>query len=59
MYMFVVVIAPVLITTLMIAMGIAMGGLPMPPEMMWLLYFAFFGISLYMSVMVKRFEPKV
>jgi flagellar protein FlaJ len=59
MYMFVVVIAPVLITTLMIAMGIAMGGLPMPPETMWLLYFVFFGISLYMSVMVKRFEPKV
>lgn len=59
MYMFAVVIAPVLITTLMIAMGIAMQGLPMPPELMWLLYFAFFGVSLYMSVMVKRFEPKV
>jgi flagellar protein FlaJ len=59
MYMFIVVVAPVLITTLIIAMGIAMGGLPMPPQMMWLLYIVFFGISLYMSFMVKRFEPKV
>jgi flagellar protein FlaJ len=59
MYMFIVVVAPVLITTLLIAMGIAMKGLPMPPQTMWLLYIAFFGISLYMSFMVKRFEPKV
>lgn len=59
MYMFAVVIAPVLITTLIIAMGIAMGGLPMPPELMWIIYFGFFGASLYMSFMVKRFEPKV
>ena len=59
MYMFVVVIAPVLITTLMVAMGIAMGGLLMPPSMMWLIYFVFFGIGVYMSVMIKRFEPKV
>lgn len=59
MFMFGAVIAPVLITTLVIAMGIAMGGLPMPPELMWILYFAFFGASLYMSFMVKRFEPKV
>lgn len=59
MYMFAVVIAPVLITTLIIAMGIAMGGLLIPPELMWVLYFGFFGASLYMSVMVKRFEPKV
>jgi flagellar protein FlaJ len=59
MYMFVVVIAPVLITTLVIAMGIAMKSLPMPPETMWLLYIVFFGISVYMSFMVKRFEPKV
>ncbi|MBU2560412.1 type II secretion system F family protein [archaeon] len=59
MYMFVVVIAPVLITTLMVAMGIAMGGLLMPPAMMWLVYFVFFGIGIYMSIMIKRFEPKV
>jgi flagellar protein FlaJ len=59
MYMFVVVVAPVLITTLIIAMGIATQGLPMPPETMWILYLAFFGISVYMSIMVKRFEPKV
>jgi flagellar protein FlaJ len=59
MYMFVVVIAPVLITTLMVAMGIAMGGLLLPPEMMWVVYFVFFGIGLYMSFMIKRFEPKV
>ena len=59
MYMFAVVIAPVLITTLMVAMGIAMGGLLMPPEMMWIIYFVFFGIGIYMSVMIKRFEPKV
>ncbi len=59
MYMFAVVIAPVLITTLVIAMGIAMKGLPIPPETIWLLYFGFFGASLYMAFMVKRFEPKV
>ncbi len=59
MYMFAVVIAPVLITTLLIAMGIAMGGIPIPAEIMWVLYFAFFCISIYMSIMVKRFEPKV
>ncbi|MFQ6135777.1 MAG: type II secretion system F family protein [Candidatus Hydrothermarchaeales archaeon] len=59
MYMFVVVVAPVLITTLVIAMGIAMRGLPMPVEVMWILYMAFFGISIYLTFMVKRFEPKV
>ncbi len=58
-YMFVVVVAPVLITTLVVAMGIAMKGLPIPPEVIWLLYAAFFGISVYMAIMVKRFEPKV
>jgi flagellar protein FlaJ len=58
-YMFVVVVAPVLITTLVIAMGIAMKGLPLPPDVMWILYMVFFGISVYMSFMVKRFEPKV
>lgn len=58
-FMFVVVVAPVLITTLVIAMGIAMKGLPLPGETMWLLYGAFFGISVYMSFMVKKFEPKV
>lgn len=59
MYMFAVVIAPVLITTLVIAMGIAIGSMPVPPRLMWILYFAFFGASLYLSFMVKRFEPKV
>jgi flagellar protein FlaJ len=59
MYMFIVIVAPVLITTLVIAMGIAMKGLPMPPATLWLLYLAFFGISVYMSFMIKRFEPKV
>ncbi|MFQ5815966.1 MAG: type II secretion system F family protein [Candidatus Hydrothermarchaeaceae archaeon] len=59
MYMFIVVVAPVLITTMVIAMGIAMKGLPLPADVMWLLYAAFLGISIYMSVMVKRFEPKV
>ncbi|MFQ5975871.1 MAG: type II secretion system F family protein [Candidatus Hydrothermarchaeales archaeon] len=59
MYMFVVVVAPVLITTLVIAMGIAMGGLPLDAITMWILYLTFFGIAVYMSVMVKRFEPKV
>ncbi len=59
MYMFAVVIAPVLITTLVIAMGIATQGLPVPAETMWLLYFGFFAASLYMTYMVKRFEPKV
>ncbi len=59
MYMFIVVVAPVLITTLVVAMGIAMKGLPIPPEVIWILYMAFFGISVYMAIMVKRFEPKV
>lgn len=59
MYMFIVVVAPVLITTLVIAMGIAMKALPVSPEILWLLYLTFFGASLYMSLMVKRFEPKV
>ncbi|MEE8358713.1 MAG: type II secretion system F family protein [Candidatus Hydrothermarchaeales archaeon] len=59
MYMFVVVVAPVLITTMVIAMGIAMGGLPIPADVMWALYLTFFGIGIYMSIMIKRFEPKV
>jgi len=59
MYMFVVVVAPVLITTMVIAMGIAMGGLPIPADVMWMLYLAFFGIAIYMSIMTKKFEPKV
>ncbi len=59
MYMFAIVVAPVLITTLVIAMGIAMRSLPMPPQLMWVLYLAFFGVGLYMSFMIKRFEPKV
>ncbi len=59
MYMFVVVVAPVLITTLVIAMGIAIGELPIGPDIMWMLYLTFFGIAVYMSVMIKRFEPKV
>ncbi len=59
MYMFAIVVAPVLITTLVIAMGIAMKGLPIPANVMWMLYFAFFGVGIYMSFMVKRFEPKV
>lgn len=59
MYMFITVVAPVLITTLVIAMGIALKGLPMPVDAIWLLYIAFFGIAVYLSFMVKRFEPKV
>lgn len=59
MFMFVIVVAPVLITTLVIAMGIALQGLPVPAPTMWMLYIAFFGIGMYMAVMVKRFEPKV
>jgi flagellar protein FlaJ len=59
MYMFAIVVAPVLITTLVIAMGIAMKGLPIPANVMWILYLTFFGVGIYMSFMVKRFEPKV
>jgi flagellar protein FlaJ len=59
MYMFIVVVAPVLISTLLIALGIATKTIPVPVETLWLLFLAFFGISLYMSFMVKRFEPKV
>jgi pilus assembly protein TadC len=59
MYMFITVVAPVLITTLVIAMGIAMQALPIGAEIMWILYVAFFGVAVYLSFMVKRFEPKV
>jgi hypothetical protein len=59
MYMFITVVAPVLITTLVIAMGIAMKGMPLGPDVMWMLYVAFFGIAIYLSFMVKKFEPKV
>jgi pilus assembly protein TadC len=59
MYMFITVVAPVLITTLVIAMGIAMQGLPITADIMWLLYVAFFGVAIYLSFMVKKFEPKV
>lgn len=58
-YMFIVVVAPVLISTLLIALGIATKSIPVPIETLWLLFLAFFGISLYMSFMIKRFEPKV
>lgn len=58
-YMFIVVVAPVLISTLLIALGIATKALPVPAETLWLLFGAFFGISLYMSLMIRRFEPKV
>lgn len=59
MFMFLVIVAPVLMTTLVIAIGIAMKSLPIAPPLMWVLYSAFFGGSLYLSFMVKRFEPKV
>lgn len=59
MYMFVVIVAPVLITTLVIAIGIAMKSLPLQPPMMGMLYGLFFGVSIYLSLMIKRFEPKV
>lgn len=59
MYMFVVVIAPVLITTLIIGMGIAAKALPVPSGTLGLLYMAFLGISVYMSFMIKRFEPRI
>jgi pilus assembly protein TadC len=59
MYMFITVVAPVLITTLVIAMGIAMQGLPIGADVMWLMYIAFFGVAVYLSFMVKKFEPKV
>ncbi|MEE9594015.1 MAG: type II secretion system F family protein [Candidatus Hydrothermarchaeales archaeon] len=58
MFMFLVVVGPVLITTLIIAMGIAMKAMVFPADAMWLLYGAFFAASLYMSFMVKKFEPK-
>lgn len=59
MYMFVVVIAPVLITTLTIGMGIAAKALPVSSETLGLVYLAFFSISIYMSFMIKRFEPRL
>jgi pilus assembly protein TadC len=59
MYMFIVIVAPVLVSTLLIALGIATKSFPVPLETMWLVYLTFFGISLYMAFMIKRFEPKV
>ncbi len=59
MYMFLTVIAPVLITILVIAMSFAIRGVLIPPMMMWVVYFVFFGAAVYMSVMIKKFEPKV
>lgn len=59
MYMFLTVIAPVLITILVIAMSFAIRGVLIPPMMMWVVYLVFFGAAVYMSVMIKKFEPKV
>jgi flagellar protein FlaJ len=58
-YMFVVIVAPVLVSTLLIALTIATKSLPVPIQTLALLYLAFFGVSLYMAYMVKRFEPKL
>jgi flagellar protein FlaJ len=59
MFMFIVVVAPVLMSTLVIALGIAMKALPVTVEIMYMLYAVFFGIGIYMAFMIKRFEPKV
>ena len=59
MYMFIVVVAPVLITTLVVAMSIATKSLLFSPNLMMILYAAFLFVSVYLSFMVKRFEPKV
>lgn len=59
MFMFIVVVAPVLMTTLVIAMGISMGALAVGPDIMAMLYLTFFGMGTYMAFMIKRFEPKV
>ncbi|RLG58307.1 MAG: type II secretion system F family protein [Candidatus Hydrothermarchaeota archaeon] len=59
MYMFIVVVAPVLITILIIAMSIATKNMIVPPLMMMILYLLFLFVSFYMAFMIKRFEPKV
>jgi len=59
MFMFIVIVAPVLMTTLVVAMGIAMSGLPIPASVMWMLYATFFGIGVFMAIMIKRMEPRV
>ena len=58
MFMFIVIVAPVLMTTLVVAMGIAMKGLPVSAEVMYMLYGTFFGIGIFMSIMIKRMEPR-
>ena len=58
MFMFIVIVAPVLMTTLVVAMGIAMKGLPVGVEIMWMLYATFFGIGVFMAIMIKRMEPR-
>jgi len=59
MYMFIVVVAPVLITILIIAMSIATKNMIVPPLMIMILYLLFLFVSFYMAFMIKRFEPKV
>lgn len=59
MYMFLTVVAPVLITILVIAMSFATKAVILPPMVMWVLYMLFFGAAVYMAIMIKRFEPKV
>jgi len=59
MYMFLTVVAPVLITILVIAMSFATKAVLLSPQLMWVIYLVFFGAAVYMSIMIKRFEPKV
>ncbi len=59
MYMFLVVVAPVLITTLVIAMSIATKRMIISPPVMMILYALFLFVSVYMAFMIKKFEPKV
>ncbi len=59
MYMFLTVVAPVLITILVIAMSFATKSVILPPMLMWVLYIVFSAAAIYMAIMIKRFEPKV
>ncbi len=58
MYMFLVVVAPVMLTVLVIALGISQKAVIISPTHMWIIYLAIFMVSLYFTIVIKKFEPK-
>ncbi len=57
-YMFLVIVAPVMLTVLVIALGISQKTVIISPTLMWIIYLAIFLISLYFTIVIKKFEPK-